>query len=681
MPGSLIRKALLAAVIVAAPAAAQDLSVLSQTARDEQASAIAVPDLVAGVRDYPARVLRSLLQLAEEPLVLRQLADEPELLERPENIRPPVAAELHAAIRELSVMPAIVAVAAEHPAELAALRELYDGDPQEIERYTLQLRAAYDQANLGATVGWQAALERDSAALEAYRELVTRFCEAQRSVHAGYPCVEVLDRDYYYACPPNGAIIFYALEHAESSAATQVIEQWWNSYAPYELDARILGDNREAIEFAIGPATVAAMPPQRRAAMWTAAGGSSAGSIGLVPVIMQPPADQPSEARYARAVAEHARLWTPELSSELAEDGAVVERSWYDEQPVEEVVYVDDAWDYSSDWTYYPVAYSPLSTVSRHVYYTPIVVYYRGYPIDWPLFYGCDPHWLVRFRICSGHARCGYGRDYGVHCYHRTGSRMTVCHDRDGRRGDHCDWWQRHGHHGAVRVGSRTHHRCASDQVARTSHDRRSSHGPARSGQRLGSDHARRRPTSGIRSGVSRLPTRTGAHPRSSLGRPPNTNTRSGQSLSPSIGRRGSSSGSGRSPSASPSTRVSSRLRSIISSRRSNSSSRNPSASSRTRASSRLRSIISSRRSSSSGRSPSASRTRSSSRPRSIISSRRSSSSSRSPSASARTKITTRPRNTISSRRGGSSGRSAGASSRRSASPKSSRSRGRPRAK
>ena len=382
MPGSLIRAGLLAAVITAVPALAQDSSIPSETASDEGAPAISVSRVAAGVREYPARVLRSLLQLAEDPLVLRQLADEPDLLERPEDVSPPVPAELHAAIRELSVMPAIVAVAAEHPAELTALRELYAEAPEEMEEYTLQLRAAYDQARLGAAVAWQEALERDPAALNAYRELVTRFCEAQRKMHSGYPCVQVLDRDYYYACPPNEAIIFRAIENAESSTALQVIEQWWGSYAPYELDARILSDNQGLIEFEIGPDTVAVMPPERRASMWTAIGGSHAGSIGLVPVIMQPPADQPPEAHYARAVAEHARLWTPELPPEPVEeqsaetyeepadswivgnegDDALVEEWQYDQEPVEEVAYVDDVWDYTSDWAYGPAAYSPVST-------------------------------------------------------------------------------------------------------------------------------------------------------------------------------------------------------------------------------------------------------------------------------------------------------------------------------
>ena len=439
---------------------------------------------------------------------------------------------------------------------------------------------------------------------------------------------------------------------------------------------------------------------------------------------MQPPADQPPEAHYARAVAEHARLWTPELPPEPVEeqsaetyeepadswivgnegDDALVEEWQYDQEPVEEVAYVDDVWDYTSDWAYGPAAYSPVSTVSRHVYYSPIVAYYRGYPIDWPLFYGCDPHWLVRFRICSAYVRCGYG--YGVHRSHRAGSRMTVCFDLGGRSRGYCDWSRRHGHRGVVRVGRRSYYRCAQNRIARVLHHRRSYHGLARSGPRLGTDYARQRLTSGIRSGVLRPPTRTSTHPRSALGHLRSVNTRSGRALRPSISGRGPSSGSGRvsrshptssrprivlphrsgsssrNPSVSPRPRTSSRPRSVISPRGSSSSRRSPSVSPRPRTSSRPRSVISPRRSSSSRRSPSVSpRPRTRSRPRSVISQRRSRSSRRSQSVSPRPRTSSRPRSVISSRQGHSSRRSPGASSRRSTSPRPSRSRERTRAR
>jgi len=270
MLASLIRAGLLAAVITAVPAPAQDSPVPLETGNGGEVRAVSPLRLAAGVREYPARILRSLLQVAEDPLVLRQLADEPDLLERPEDISPSVPAEMQAAIRELSVMPAIVAVSAERPEELRALRELYAEAPEEMEERILELRGAYDRAELGAAVAWQEALERDPAALEAYCELVTRFCKAQREAYKGYPCVQVLKREYYYACPPNEAVIFYAIEHAESSAAMQVIDQWWKTYAPYERDARILGGSMEPLEFEISPDSVAAMPPEQRASMWQA---------------------------------------------------------------------------------------------------------------------------------------------------------------------------------------------------------------------------------------------------------------------------------------------------------------------------------------------------------------------------------------------------------------------------
>ena len=79
MIASNIHTALLTAIIAAVPAVAQDSASAVQTERGGEAAAISPLRLAAGVREYPARVLRSLLQLADDPLILRQLADEPEL--------------------------------------------------------------------------------------------------------------------------------------------------------------------------------------------------------------------------------------------------------------------------------------------------------------------------------------------------------------------------------------------------------------------------------------------------------------------------------------------------------------------------------------------------------------------------------------------------------------------------
>jgi hypothetical protein len=743
----LIRTGLLIAVIVAAPASAQDSSALLEAGSGGEAPAISPLRLAAGVREYPARVLRSLLLVAEEPLVLRQLADEPDLLERPGDISPPVPPEMHAAIRELSVMPAIVAVSADHPEELSALRELYAEAPEAMEERILQLRAAYDQAELGAAIAWQEALQRDPAALEAYCALVTRFCKAQREAYEGFPCVQVLKREYYYACPPNEAIIFYAIEQAESSVAMQVIEQWWQTYAPYERDARILGGGMEPLEFEVRPDSVAAMPPAQRASMWQAVEGNLAGLVDLVPVIMQPPADQPPEAYYARAVAEHARLWTPEMPLEVPEepaagafegpaagwlvgdegDGLFVDDWQYVEEPVEEVIYEDDDWDYASGWAYGPTAYSRVSYRWHRAYYEPIAVYYCGYPVDWPLFYGCDPWWLLRLRICVAYVRCGYGADgyYGWSrwCEPRHVVRVGRRHYYRCRynqiahflrhRGTHHRW-----SHSRPGLGSRHAQRAALDAafgVPRTG-SRQDGHGRhistagaarARPGRANALSHSvisnlpsaassgRQRTTSGTRSGVLRPPARAGTPKRHTFDRPGNVSARPEPALRPSSSGRGPSNGvdrasrsrpktsepkivvprrsstENRPASAAPRRSTSPRPKTIVSPRPSSSPRRSSSPAARPATSSKPKSAVSSRGSSGSRRSSAVSSGRStSSKPKSAVSPRPSSSPRRSSSSAARPATSSKPKSAVSPRGSSGSRRSSGVSSGRSTSSK-----------
>ena len=534
MTGSLIRAGWLAAMIAVAPALAQDSFVPTESGGEEVARTVSPERLAAGVREYPARVLRALLQLAEDPLVLRQLADEPELLQRPQEISPPVAPGMQAAIRELSVMPVIAAVAADFPAELKALQVLYAAEPQRMEATIVRLRGAYDRAALGAAVAWQEALRQNPAALEEYSKLVTRFCEAQREAYEGFPYVKVLERDYYYACPPNEAIILYAIENAESPEAARVIEQWWATYAPYELDARILAGDQQQSELTIGPDTVAAMPPEQRASMWTLNEADRTGSANLVPVIMQPPADQPPEAYYARAVAEHARLWTPEIPFETSEeapamafDGPVEtsivgdEREYtpidawpYLEEPAEEIVYDDTGyWGPSYGQGYSPAAYSGIGYTAYHDHYAPIAVYYSGYPFDWPMFHGCDPGWLVRFRICSTYRR--FGRGFGQYHRCRSGPGVSVCFGYGGRSGYHYGHSRRSGVHGVVRVGTRHYSRYSRGQVGRALHHRRTYHGRTSISPRIRTGYAR----SGTRSGWNFRPPASSARRSHRTGR------------------------------------------------------------------------------------------------------------------------------------------------------------------
>ena len=466
MPRSIIHTALLSALLTAVPTFAQNVTISVESNATAEVSQIPPARLAAGVREYPAGVLRCLLQLADQPLVLRQLADNPDLLEHPETINPPVSTESYIAISELSAMPAIVAVAADHPLELKMLRELYTESPGQIEQSILQLRADYDHAYLGAALSWQHTLESNPAALQEYRRLVTQFCEAQLDVYPDYPCIQVTADEYYYACPPNEAILFHAIDNAESSEIRVLIEQWWAPNSPYELDARILDPDARPIEFELTPGIIAALPPEQRGSMWKPLEGKPAGSVDLVPVIMQPPLDLPPEAYYARAVAEHARLWTPEIPPDSLEDYIdgqnvdsiaspyasniddyiVIDDEPYATTSTQESTYQDNLWDYTTDWDYNPAAQTGVRYSSYHTYYSPLAVYYRGYPIDWPIFYRCDPDWLVHFRVCATYCHAGSG--------------IAACFNL-GRTGGYYDYSRHHGPIRVVKIGRRHYHRYA----------------------------------------------------------------------------------------------------------------------------------------------------------------------------------------------------------------------------
>ena len=624
-----ITAGLLAFIIAAAPAFAQATPASEATGSYYvEPESVSTGRLIAGVREYPPRVLRSLLQLAEEPLVLRQLADEPGLLERPQDIKPPVSSALHDAIRELAAMPAVVSVAADHPEELEALRQVYAESPVETEQDIGQLRADYDYAEAAAAGAWQQVLEQNPAAFGEYQKLVTDFCKAQRQAYPGFPCVQVLAQEYYYACPPNEAIVLYAIENAESSAAMQAIDQWWRSYAPDEIDAQILGESDTPVDYVLRPEAVAAMPPEQRVSMWAPSAARDAGAAYLIPVIMQPPADMPPEARYARAIAGHARLWTPfsppdaeeqpyaEISVEpearewitqpaktsarpavMVEDlGAwdgegpsddyAVEDWTYAEEPETRVVYVDDDRDYTpSAWDYAP-SYTYVRHYTHHRYYEPLAVYYCGYTVDWPLFYWCEPSWLVGSSICSGYYGHGYRSSW--HRYYYGNGGFSAYFDF-GRGGHHHRDSGYYRDYRSVRVGNRSYYRFASDRISDVLRDYGSRRNSVYASSRHGSRRSWTSPRSGRRYDASagsdgrRGSSYRSSHALSSRSAPSIVTSRRGDASS-----RGSRTSTGRTAGISP--------RSVVSSRRSGDLARTPGVSTRRSTGSAPRTATSPRR-------------------------------------------------------------------------------------
>ena len=262
---------------------------------------ITLSRLAAGVRHYPAKLIRSLLLLGENPLVLRQLADDPELVGNPDNIAPPVNDGLKAAIRELAAAPALIAIAAAHPAEMNLLRQVYADAPDGVEQRIIELRVSFTQARLEAAAAWQKTLENDPAALGEYRKLLTAFTRHQQNGFDNVPFVHVTQRDYYYAAPPNEAIIAFAENRrGELKSLWRALTNYWTDHRPEELDGRaLLRDKRPPA--LIADDVIAAAPADARSEMWKSADGDVPGSIGFMPVIMQPLSDQPHLGRSALA--------------------------------------------------------------------------------------------------------------------------------------------------------------------------------------------------------------------------------------------------------------------------------------------------------------------------------------------------------------------------------------------
>jgi hypothetical protein len=277
----------------------------------------------AGLHAYPAEIRRALLVLASQPAVLQQLSKQPDLLDHSENLQPAPPAYVLAAIRDAQRVPEAVTMLAELPDQAAELAKLYTESPNQVEARLAQWRNEYDAAMLRGTRAWQAALEKNPAAAEAYRELLTRFCRDELKDDAEFPHVQVAKPEYYYACPPSEFILAYIEAHGAPSGLDWVMKGWWEQFGPQKQDEIVL-DGAPPPEDGAGPSSaVVDLPREQRLAMWHLSGGAGDESLGLVPIIMQPLADQPVDAQLAFAVAEQARFWVPDTGADTDAQPAV----------------------------------------------------------------------------------------------------------------------------------------------------------------------------------------------------------------------------------------------------------------------------------------------------------------------------------------------------------------------
>jgi hypothetical protein len=262
----------------------------------------------------------ALARLATSPDLLAGLKADPHRLLSPGTTAQPADPLQQALLEQLSRRPEAVFIALEHPEAHAALGRALLETPEGAAQRLAELREAFERAARQAAMDWQRALENDPVALGEYRDLVTRFCHEQRMSWPDFPCIQVLDRRYYYACPPNEAILEYGMQRGLPPALRRVLTRFWKLHSPQAADARILrrataprGEPPEE-----GPAVVGV---EAGRGMFSDVSTPDPAAVGLVPVMLQPLADRPEAAREAFALAEHARLWElePEPAGEPGE--------------------------------------------------------------------------------------------------------------------------------------------------------------------------------------------------------------------------------------------------------------------------------------------------------------------------------------------------------------------------
>lgn len=260
--------------------------------------------ILAGVRDYPPKVIDALILLAERGELLQRASADPAGVAG--DARLDDGARI--ALLELFAYPGLLSIAADSPSRAGRLAALLVRSPDRFEERVARLRTQYAHHARDAAAQWQRLLDRDAAALGEYRELLTAFCESQKSRFGDFPYVAARSRAYYLVCPPDEAVLAFAAQYGVSETLGRVLQRWAEDYSPAALDERIL-ENGEEARTPRADEVLAYLPAARRAEMWSMEIVPDDRTIGLIPVMLQPPGDQPLEARNARVAAETARLW------------------------------------------------------------------------------------------------------------------------------------------------------------------------------------------------------------------------------------------------------------------------------------------------------------------------------------------------------------------------------------
>lgn len=281
----------------------------AQNAAPPERTERSMSEILAGVSRYSPETLALLAELGEKPDVLAAIAKNPQVLEKPELVEGENAAAIRETLQKVEKTPELAAIAASFPAETRKLAEMLRETPEGARDRLRDLQRGYGALSREAARAWEELLRKDPVALGEYRDLLTRFSQEQRLENDQFAAVQVTNRDYYVALPPNDMIMQYAAQVGAPAGITRVLERWWERYAPHVRDRRVLLGSTEPLDGAAGP-VLAEADPQSRAAMFKSIDSPDPASVGLAPVILQPAADQPEEARFAFAMMEHARIWS-----------------------------------------------------------------------------------------------------------------------------------------------------------------------------------------------------------------------------------------------------------------------------------------------------------------------------------------------------------------------------------
>jgi hypothetical protein len=271
--------------------------------------------VLAGVREYPEPVVDALVTLARHPDWLDKAVAKLKANQDPAADDPAMPEAIRAAMKTLSPIPEAIMLAGARRDELNLLRDVRVEAPQGADVRTKQLRSDYSAAKREGELRWQQALQGNDAALNAYRELLTKFTAEMRKQVPNFAVVEVTDRNYYLVCPPDEVIMGFAQQKKAPESVWRLMTEWFDRYGTDRVDEQLLG-GQSGIGATRAENALIDAAADRRKSMFRADDGQLGDSLGFVPVALQPLADQPEEARMAFAIAEHERLWAPAMSGQ-----------------------------------------------------------------------------------------------------------------------------------------------------------------------------------------------------------------------------------------------------------------------------------------------------------------------------------------------------------------------------